>query len=57
VRHQYIDVTFWCKESTTLNAYYAREVLSGKVGLSKLKLELPPGFDWSKVKIAYTEYF
>lgn len=57
VRHQYIDVTFWCKEENNLNAYYAREVLSRKVGLSKLKLLLPKNINWSHLKLAYTNFF
>ena len=57
VRHQYIDVTFWCKSDKSIHAYFAREVLSGKVGLSNIELDIEKNFPWNKVKLTYTEAF
>ena len=40
-----------------MNAYYAREVLSQKVGLSNIQLEMDSKIDWSELTLGYTEYF
>ena len=36
VRHESIDVTLWCKSASGLTVYYARQVLSGKVGAADI---------------------
>lgn len=50
-------MTFWCRSGNKLNAYYAREVLSQKVGLSDIQLEIDPSIDWSNMVLRYSDYF
>lgn len=57
VRHSKMDVTFWCHSKSTLQAYYARELLSGKVGLSKIPVEYDKNIPFDKFQFEYVDFF
>lgn len=57
IRHSKLDVSFWCHSKNKLQAYYARELLSGKVGLSKIPVEYNNNIPFDKFKYIYNSFF
>jgi hypothetical protein len=57
VKHSRLDTTFWCRSKKKVEAYFARELLAGKVGLSKVPVTFDKYMDFEGLMFEYTEMY
>jgi len=55
IRHSTMDAMFWCKINGKLESYSAREMLSGKVGISRIKIKMAFDLDLTNIVLRYFE--